>query len=504
MVHLDVLTFVTLLTIGASAQDPSSTTPPPVDPRTLPARAITDINVPIEIAVRDLEQTLDAQFAGGDPEGQLFFASGIPIHPGTAQVEVRRHGALSLEVSPGGVIRLALPVRIDARGDWETPKRVKLDGGFFRVSFKTIQVKHHEATTAYLTLRAAITLGVSPAWTVQTDTQISFSWDQKPVVDVGPFAISLGGIAGRHIDKLLVDAAPRLDAAIAQKVPLRSTLENFWRVMHRPVRLGASPDAWLQIEPLEIHFANVTGAGGAAVFPLHLQAYITTIVGTAPPSVRLRPLPPPDTKPRKTRGIRIHAEQRIAIVAIEEAVGRALATSSFDLPTPGAAIPVKMANFSLRGMGPALVASLTFSVDLPGRTLTLPATVSMEPTSGPGGTSLGLAVTEVKLDWASTNADTIGWVDGPLTALLARVLGSQVLSLSRVTEPLRARLQQRLGMVQLAPGVDLATTLDKVGIGDIRIEGTELRCELVVLGDAQATITPAALQGTMPGDIVRP
>lgn len=498
---LGVIALATVVSSVAAimAQDPAASATPAVDPATLPTRAITDINVPVEIAVRDLEQVLNGQFAGGNSEGQLFLASGIPIHPGTAQVEVLRRGALSLEVSPGGVIRIALPIRINARGDWETPKRVSIDGGFFRTSFKTIQIKHHEEATADLTLRAAITLEVGPAWTVRTQTHFSFTWDQKPVLNFGPFSISLGGIAGRHIDKLLADAAPRLDEAIAQRVPLRAMLEGFWRVMHRPVRLGESPDIWLQIEPLAITVGDLVGTGGAVVSQLRLQAYITTLVGAAPPSVALRPLPPPDQRPRKTRSIKIHSEQRIAIAAIEQVVGRALANSSFDLPTPGASIPVTMANFALRGEGAALVASMTFSIDLAGQTLTLPAVVTLEPNSGPGGTSLGLTVVEVKLEWARSSPGGIAWIDGPLSALLGRVLGSQSFSLARVTDPLREKLQKRLGMVQLAPGVELATTLDKVGVGDIVIEGAELRCDLVVLGTARATITPAVLQGSTTG-----
>lgn len=252
--------------------------PVAVAPARAPAAAISQIDVPVTVPIRELESVLDAELAGGKRDGSLFSRSGIPIDQGRVQVEVLRNGPLALDVGADGRLLVALPLRLKVRGDWE-------------VDLGITTIKHHEDVSAELSVHAALALDVGADWVVRSRTLLSFSWAQKPELKVGPLRISLGSVAGAQLDKLLAKAGPMFDEAIARKVPLRAAAERAWQAMDAPVRLSSDPDTWLAIDPLAVSFSGLGRRGDALVFMLGLQAHVAMSVGPQPATVAPKPLP---------------------------------------------------------------------------------------------------------------------------------------------------------------------------------------------------------------------
>ncbi|MEZ4448406.1 MAG: DUF4403 family protein [Nannocystaceae bacterium] len=494
-----LLALLALAPAGSTSAAPGGATPTSAAVAAAPAsaRPVSDIHLPFEIAVADLRRVVDAALAGGDPRGQLYVRAGIPIHPGTARVEVLRNGAVTLSARDDGVLLVSLPLRIKGRAEWETPDRIELKLGRFSRSFKVKPIRHHEDAEVTLTVHAALALDLTPEWTVRSRTQARFTWDERPTLSIGPISIDLGGVVGPSIDRLLAEAAPAVDAAIAREVRLRASIERAVQALARPLRLSDAPEAWLTVEPLAATFSGLARRGDRLIFSLGIKAHLAVLVGAAAPTRAPGALPPLGHEAWHQGSIQIEAEQRVTVAAVERAVIESLDRRAQDGAIPE--VPFALAtppDFAMRAIGPRLEAAVNLTLALPGGPRTVRVRARAEANRGPVG-AVALTITGVTLEWAERERQATPLEEAARVALgagLDRLYRGTEVPLSTFTDPLRRTLQERLQALSIAPGVHLDATVDRVSVDAITIDGADLCFYLIVVGRASATLTPELLR----------
>lgn len=250
---------------GAGRSTRSLIAEPPKDEafRAEPKKELSNLNITLETAARDLASSLD-KLTPRDLYKGASSARGI-------SVALLRNGPIGITAADDYVY-LTLPVSMTLAAD--------LGFGSFAAPALTP------------TLKFKIALKASPDWRINTEIYYQGLSDRMAEeLKVGPLVIKprnlLDGVT-EPVQKILSDQISR---KINEKFPLKKEVSKVWAIAQKPIAVDRKYSAWLKLTPREVLFYPLYARNNTIRFCLGLRSVAELSVGPEPAVGPLMPLP---------------------------------------------------------------------------------------------------------------------------------------------------------------------------------------------------------------------
>ncbi len=260
------------------------------------------------------------------------------------------------------------------------------------------------------------------------------------------------------------------------KFPLRGMVEDVWGFLSSPVRLQDS--LWLLVDPAAVRFDAVRSEGNVLHSALGITAYPRVVSGPRPDSTT-RPVPPFD-RVGSPPGLSLLSEGAISWEVLSGILTRELGGDTLRV----AGRELEIAGIEVRGLGDGRVA---VGLDLEGATrgkVYLVGTPQFDPVDAV------LTMPDLTFDVSTRDLLVRG---------LAWLAGGQVeehlrttlrISLASVLDDGRTLLEKELSR-ELAPGVRIATQVERGQVVRVRPRVSALMVDAVVHGSSTLRLTMA-------------
>ncbi len=228
---------------------------------------LSTVNVPVSIALRDVERQINTQVNGQIFESNTFDPP-APDGSDPLHIKVWKRGNISVSASGGAdsLFRFVVPLKIWAKAG----KRI----------FGFIQ---SQATEFEITIRFATRFSIDPDWSVNTQTTAEgYDWGSRPTIRIGGFSIPITGIVGKIIDKNLGTITKSLDQQVRQQIDLRTPVLQAWNTVRQPYLLSDVYRTWLQVVPRRILITPLRFESNTIRTLIGIEGYTLTSVGAKP------------------------------------------------------------------------------------------------------------------------------------------------------------------------------------------------------------------------------
>ncbi|WP_246169009.1 DUF4403 family protein [Rudanella paleaurantiibacter] len=228
---------------------------------------LSTVNVPVRIALRDVEQQINKQVNGLIFESNTF---DTPAPDGSDPIHLKVWKRAPIGVSAAGgadsLFRFVVPLKIWAKAG----KRIL---GFMQSADTEFEI----------TLKFATRFSIDPNWAVNTQTTAEgYEWGTKPSVRLGGFAIPITGLVSRIIDRNLGTITKSLDAEVRKQIDLRTPVLEAWNTVRTPYLLSDQYKTWLQVVPRRVLITPLRFEGNVIRTQIGLEGYTLTSVGNKP------------------------------------------------------------------------------------------------------------------------------------------------------------------------------------------------------------------------------
>lgn len=160
------------------------------------------------------------------------------------------------------VVKRTAPMRVGAKGEYLQVKvplniyvkgRVKSTLGGLFSNANAPQLQQDAQFNIEVTLSSKVQ--VLEDWRVQTQSQVSFKWTERPYLEVGILKIPIGNLVEKVVEQQLSRIAATLDAEAKKQLQFKSQVAGYWKQLFEPIAIPGPVPAMLYLSPDSIYLA---------------------------------------------------------------------------------------------------------------------------------------------------------------------------------------------------------------------------------------------------------
>ena len=403
------------------------------------------VNVPVSIALRDVERQLNAQVNG------LIYEDNDLDNNGGDNLMTRVWKRDLITVSArDSLFQFVVPLKI-----------------WVRAGVKVLGFRQTADTDFEINLRFSSRFSIDPDWSVSTLTRADgYDWIKKPAFTIADIQIPIAGFVGRMLDKNLGGITATLDRQVRREIDLRTPVLQAWNTIRQPYLLSNEYKTWLLVAPQRIVVTPLRFEGNTIRATIGIEGYTITTVGNKPVIKSVVSLPDLTVVPQLT-----DTDFRVGLLSeVSYSEAAQLASSAFVGKTvkfSGDKYSVTVTDIDLYGQNDKLIikagltGSITGDVYLRGK----PYYDSERKT---------ISLTDLDYDFDTKNLlqRTANWL---LHGTFAKLLEKQLtIPVGPQLDELQQSVQNQLKNNQIATGVMLNGVLDEVRPDQVYLTPTAL------------------------------
>ena len=267
--------------------------------RELATEPLSVINIPVDISLRALENSLNQQLDGVIYEDN-------DIRDGDKmrlRAEKRQDIRLGIDSQ---LIKYKVPVFL-----W-----IQYDLGITRVEAE-----------GELSLDFKTAFAITENWDVITATEVvRYEWLKKPRLKMGMVSLPIGFIAGLILEKSKATLSQNIDQLVQDQFDLRQMVGDAWDKMYEPMLVSEVYNTWLTVNPQKIGMSPLEMKGDRIRGAVFVESRPKVNIGGYMASNRPLPLPPLQSREEAGEGFTIHINTEISYkeaerIAKEEMLG---------------------------------------------------------------------------------------------------------------------------------------------------------------------------------------
>jgi hypothetical protein len=160
------------------------------------------------------------------------------------------------------IVKRTAPMRVGAKGEFLQVKvplniyvkaRVKSTLGGLLSNSNAPQLQQDAQFNIEVTLSSKVQ--VLEDWRVQTQSQVSFKWTERPYLEVGILKIPIGTVVEKVVEQQLARIAATLDAEAKKQLQFKSQVAGYWKKLFEPIAISGPVPAMLYLAPDSIFLA---------------------------------------------------------------------------------------------------------------------------------------------------------------------------------------------------------------------------------------------------------
>lgn len=222
-------------------------------------KEVSVINIPIEIAVADIEKQINAYV-----KGVIYEDNSYEDNDGDGlKYTVTKYSDIKLSAK-GNKIMITVPLKIS--GKYKTLGIVNSFSGAIKTSYTTsITLKHD--------------------WKMSTNTDSDgYEWIESPSLDFGVVKLPLTYVADAILDGQQDYIEEQIDGAIREYVDLKDYVREPLNALYEPWLISETYKTWFKMEPKEVMVTQIktTEKGKNLKIGVGLKTYTETVIGDKP------------------------------------------------------------------------------------------------------------------------------------------------------------------------------------------------------------------------------
>lgn len=407
------------------------------------------ISIPVELGIKELERSLNAQLKGVIYEDNNLKDDKIAIRA------IKNHD-LQISVDSQS-IRYRVPLDL----------LVQYDAGFTTLSGQ-----------GEIALDMQTSFNIKPNWALETQTAIiSYEWLRKPRLSMGGINVPVGLLANLILDNGKSRIAGMIDEQLASNFKMNELIASTWKQMYSPVLVSPAYNTWLVVNPKNIGLSSFYMQADSLSTNIIIEGYPSLVVGDKPADVLPSPLPLFSRKPESYEGFLLNLGAEISYdeaenIAREQIVGQ---TYSYRRRA------VRVEDIELFGQGDLVIVNTRLSGSYNGNIY-----LQGRPTYNAERNSIELKNLEFTLDTRSFLFKSAGWLlKGPIRN---GIEDNMNFLLDANLSYTREMLQEQLDNYSIAPGVKLLTRVNDLSIRDVLVVRNGLYADVFVSGDLKIVV----------------
>ena len=421
------------------------------------------VNVPVSIALRDVERQLNAQV-----NGLIYEDNDLDNNGGdNLMTKVWKRDPITVSAKDS-LFQFVVPLKI-----------------WVRAGVSVLGFRQTADTEFEINLRFSSRFSIDPDWSVSTLTRADgYDWIKKPAFTIAGIQIPIAGFVGKMIDKNLGSITATLDRQVRREVDLRTPVLQAWNTVRQPYLLSDEYKTWLLVAPQRIVITPLRFEGSAIRATIGIEGYTITTVGTKPVIKPVVSLPDLTVVPQLANtDFQVGLLSEISYPEAAQLAARAFVGKAFAFS--GNKYSVTVTDIDLYGQNDKLIikaglrGSITGDVYLRGKPYY-------------DGAHKTISLTDLEYDFDTKNLlqRTANWL---LHGTFATMLQKQMtIPVGPQLDELQQSVQNQLKNNQIAAGVMLNGVLDEVRPDQVYLTPTALLA--VVYARGRVTVKVDGLQ----------
>lgn len=421
------------------------------------------VNVPVSIALRDVERQLNTQV-----NGLIYEDNNLDDNGGdNLMTKVWKRDPITVSAKDS-LFQFVVPLRI-----------------WVRAGVNVLGFRQTADTEFEINLRFSSRFSMDPDWSVSTQTRADgYDWIKKPAFSIAGIQIPITGFVGKMIDKNLSSITATLDRQVRQKIDLRTPVLQVWNTVRQPYLLAAEYKTWLLVSPQRIVIAPLRFDGNVIRTTIGIEGYTITTVGAKPVIKPVISLPDLTVIPQLTNtDFQVGLLSEISYSEAAQFAAHAFVGKTFAFS--GNKYNVSITNIDLYGQNDKLIIKAGLSGSITGNVY-----LRGQPYYDDKQKTISLKDLEYDFDTKNLLQRTANWL---LHGTFANLLQKQLtIPVGPELDRLQQSVQNQLTNNQIATGVMLNGVLDEVRPDQVYLTPTALLA--VVYAKGRVTVRVDGLQ----------
>ncbi len=410
---------------------------------------LSTVNIPVAIALADVERQINTQVAGLIYEDNTFDNDGDAT-PFMAKVWKRTPIKVSAGVVKGdSLFYFQVPLKIWAKAG----KKVL---GFMQTGETTFEID----------LKFATRFSLDPDWSVSTQTRAEgYDFVTTPTVRLVGFDIPITGLVRKAIDGNLGTVTQALDKQVKANIDLKTPVLRTWNLIREPYNISEEFKTWLSVVPRRVLITPLRFEQGEIRTTLGLEGHTLTTIGPKPAIRAATALPDLTVVPTVNDDFRVGIIAEATYPEVAELAKKQLVGKSFSFRD--GAYTITITDLDLYGQNDNLIikAGITGSV-------TGDIYLRGQPYYDPQTKSVALRNLTYDLDTKNLLQRAASWL---LQSTLAKTMEKNMsFPIGEQIDAIKQSVQERLTNYPLAKGVTLKGKINDVRPDNVYLTPTAL------------------------------
>lgn len=424
---------------------------------------LSTLSLPVEIPIKFIEDQINAQTGSVVYEDRSYTSPTAD----NLQMIVMRRKAITASIS-GADLLITIPLNIWAQARYET------------CSFcPTIEKDTRFDLDVYLRALPEVRKDYSFAMGLRSG---GFEWKSKPAVSIGPFNVPIGSLIEGVIEKQLAVVSADIDRKINSGIDLRQEVERLWNMAQEPVLLDDSTQTWMQLEPLALTMAPVSGNKDQIRLQFGAETYLDCTIGSRPDSKVKRALPELRQVNKMPSGFVVQVHAMLGFNEASELASKQLVGQEFRYGKKA----IRVEGIRIYGKGERAFIHLVFSGSLKGELY-----LSGKPKYTPATDMLSFEALDYDIQSKNLLVRTGDWL---LRSTFRTMLEEKLqFSYAKEMQALRKSLSEKLKNTQIKDMVRLQGQLQQFEVQDIYVGDNRFDIALNLKGNATVSLNSVKL-----------
>ena len=220
--------------------------------------SVSTVNIPVRLNAAEIERLLNNRLSGVIYEDKNLEDDGLMMNATKSQnINIRLDG---LQMNYRVPLKLWVFKKVFGNRGFEAE-------GELALTFKT-------------------TININPDWTVQPVTElVGYDWIKNMAMKTGLGSIDVKYIANIIIDRSKSTLTSAIDQQLRNQFQIKSSLEEAWQLMQRPVSMNSSYGTWwVKLTPQSIAMTPFRTTGDIIESTITATSYAEVVAGTQQPN----------------------------------------------------------------------------------------------------------------------------------------------------------------------------------------------------------------------------
>lgn len=414
---------------------------------------VSNITIPVSIAVADIQNSLNRSLSGKALYEDLSFTDngndGLMLNVWKSQ-------DITLFLS-GNTIKYRVPLKLWMKKD--------------------LLVTDAEAD-AELALNMKTTFSIREDWSLGTLTEVEYhEWLAKPKLKTGIGSINIETLANMALNRSKKTLSQSLDRMVSQQFTLKPYVQEVWTALQEPILLDSLYRMWVKTTPTGIAMTPITTYGDVIRAKIAVECLNDVTFGEKPwfrensslPNLRYIDEAPDEFQVRVATDVPFPEAERMAKNTM---VGQVFESGKNK---------VKVEDIQLWGNNDRLVVNSKLSGSFNGNIYFIG-----RPEFNPQKNQIEVKDLDFHVDTRNLLHRTASWLfQGTIKNQMKKAM---TFPLEEDFRELKASVQQSLDRYELSPGVLLTGTLDSVTVENTKITPTSIRVNLFSKGKVNVDV----------------